>query len=698
MTTEGKSGIDRVRAMGEAAEELPPLDPAPAEEPPATGYGGRGSDEQDGFALPEDCPVVALGVCGDTYYYLDELKQLRPLAAKEHSRLQLMSLFGRDVDFVYKTWPRLTPVKGSNPPRFETTGWKPELAAEALMMAAATNGPWSPFEKVRGRGAWLGGAGELVLHCGDVLYIIEGGGDRGRPDRDSGPSSAANPAPAAPIWREAGPGLFERKIYPTEGGTLRPNREPQPAGPKGPGDRLLRLFATWHWRRAELDPYLLLGWCCAAMMGGALDWRPLAWVTGGFGTGKSTLQDALKWLFGDEGILRSSDATAAGVRQTVGQASLPVALDETEAEEDNRKMNALVKLARDAASGSLSVRGGSDHAASSFTVRSCFLFSSILIPPLLPQDRSRIAVLQLLQLVVGAERPRITQRGMQAIGGKLLRRLVQQWQRWPETFNAYRDTLARAGHSARGQDVFGTLLAAADLALNDQAPSGDELSAWEEKLRAHEVAETDGIADDSRACLAYLMTSTLESPHDRTRQTIGWWVLRAHGHPSVYERNEEALLSQVRTASQVLSTIGLKLRTLRAGSFLAVANQHAGLQRIFAGTQWGGRPGADGVWKQSLGRLAVEAWQLNKQTDFAGVNIRSTYLTLDLCLPSAPSAPSQDNGSAAASPHDEAEQAPAAGGERRAADADQDDGQEGGQEHLGFDPSLGPDPSPGARP
>ena len=37
MTTEGKSGIDRVRAMGEAAEELPPLDPAPAEEPPATG-------------------------------------------------------------------------------------------------------------------------------------------------------------------------------------------------------------------------------------------------------------------------------------------------------------------------------------------------------------------------------------------------------------------------------------------------------------------------------------------------------------------------------------------------------------------------------------------------------------------------------------------------------------------------------------
>lgn len=672
MTSDGKSGIDRVRAMGAAEQEPPPLERPQDPDGFDRMHGGDGG-APDGQALPEDCPVVPLGVSGDTYYYLDELKQLRPLAAKEHSRLQLMSLFGKKKEFYYENWPRLTPVKGSKPPRFETTGWKPELAAEALMTAAAIKGPWSPFEKVRGRGAWSNAGGELILHCGDVLYIVP-----------------AKPKEEGLPWTEEQPGLVERKIYPTEGGTLRPHLEPQPAGPKGPGDKLLRLFGTWHWRRAELDPYLLLGWACAAMMGGAIDWRPLAWVTGGFGTGKSTLQDGLKWLFGDEGILRSSDATAAGVRQTVGYASLPVALDETEAEEDNRKMNALVKLARDAASGSLSVRGGSDHQASSFTVKSAFLFSSILIPPLLPQDRSRIAVLELLQLVVGAERPRITQRGMQQVGSKLLRRLVQQWGRWPETFNAYRDTLARAGHSARGQDVFGTLLAAADLALNDLPPSADELSAWEEKLKAHEIAETDGIADDSRACLAHLVTSTLESPHDRKRETIGWWILRAHGHQLAYERNEEALSVQIKSAGQLLQTIGLKVTSrLDAGvstTYLAIANQHAGLAKLFTATQWGGRPGADGVWKQSLGRLAEKATQLNQQVWF-GHNIRATLLPIALCLPTPRPAASQD-GSAAASAHGVTEDTEDQGRERSAADASQ-------QEGLAFDPSLSPDPGPG---
>jgi hypothetical protein len=95
---------------------------------------------------------------------------------------------------------------------------------------------------------------------------------------------------------------------------------------------------------------------------------------------------AIKHMFGPRGLLQSSDATAAAIRQIVGQASVPIALDEAESDEDNRSINKLVKLARDAASGSEAMRGGSDHNASRFTVRSPFMFGSILIPPLLPQD------------------------------------------------------------------------------------------------------------------------------------------------------------------------------------------------------------------------------------------------------------------------------------------------------------------------
>ncbi|MEO5375570.1 MAG: hypothetical protein H7840_15085 [Alphaproteobacteria bacterium] len=61
-------------------------------------------------------------------------------------------------------------------------------------------------------------------------------------------------------------------------------------------------------------------------------------------------------------------------------------------------------LARDAATGSLAVRGSSDHEAASFIVRSCFLLGSILIPPLSPQDRSRFVVCELDQLT--GDRPK----------------------------------------------------------------------------------------------------------------------------------------------------------------------------------------------------------------------------------------------------------------------------------------------------
>ena len=115
------------------------------------------------------------------------------------------------------------------------------------------------------------------------------------------------------------------------------------------------------------------------MLGGALEWRPMVWVAGDKGTGKSTLQKVVKGVFGRGGLIPAVDASAAGLWQSLGHSSLPVALDEVESEEDNRRNNNLLKLARVAASGGQMLRGGSDHKQASFTVRSCFLFSSILI-------------------------------------------------------------------------------------------------------------------------------------------------------------------------------------------------------------------------------------------------------------------------------------------------------------------------------
>lgn len=636
-------GLDNVRRLRDARIDAP----GTSEEPPPPG------DEEDPLAtekrffLPEGCPVAALGLKGDVCYYLDQLKQLRELKFKDHSRLNVQGLFGRLADpLLYRYWPRRSQDK--NTQEWITTGWKPELAAEALMSACAKEGVWQPFEKVREAGAWRGPSGELLLHCGDQLLI------------------APNEPPVSgqPHWRVAELGLVEfpveteetdgtkrqrtyRYVFPTTPATARPHPKPQAFGKDGPGDKLLGLLESWNWRRKDIDAVLLLGWIGAAMIGGALNWRVMAWITGGHGTGKSSLQELVKWLQGENGMLQTSDPSAAAVRQILKFASLPVAIDEGEPEsgDSGRKMQALIKLARDAMTGALTIRGGQDHQAVSFIVRSCFLFSSILIPPLLPQDRSRMAILELGQLAEDVKPPAITERGMNELGERLRRRLVDQWHRMADTLVCYRLAMAEAGHSARGQDVFGTLLACAHLMLYDQEPDSDILDGWKAKLAASDLAELQGGLSDEAACLQYLLSTPYENAHDRRRYPIGHWVGRAAQWPG-FDNLEMEYLDAARTH---LHLMGLKLVTHENKLWLAIANCHQGLSRIFEGSHWAGRPGTQGVWVQALRRLPHF---VPKKALWFGVPSKATLIPLEICMPVGESPPDQNQSTAGRSQGD----------------------------------------------
>jgi hypothetical protein len=603
--TEGLGNVRRLRRN--SIDAAPPAPAAPGEED------GAGQGEMT--FLPYGCPVLPIGVNGDVCYYLDQLGQLRELKARDHSRLNLQQMFGRKKDLLYEFWPRKSQDKTTL--GWITTGWKPELCAEALMGECGKLGVWSAEERVRGAGAWKGRDGELILHCGDELLV----------------TAVQDDAAAEAAWARIAPGLVGGLVYPAGPPGMKPHGVAQPGGPRGPAAEMLALLETWNWRRKDIDAHLLLGWIGAAMLGGALGWRVVAWITGGAGTGKSTLAEILQWVMGDNGLLRTSDSSAAGIRQTLKYASRPVALDESESDEDNRKMQALIKLARDAASGSIGYRGGQDHEASAFTVRSCFMFSSILIPPLLSQDRSRMAVLELDKLREGVPAPSTTERKIAELGTKLLRRLLMQWRRFPGTLEAYRAAMATAGHSARGQDVFGTLLACADLLLADELPETDVLAGWTQRLEASKLAEIEGTMSDENACLAYLLSTQIDNSRDRVRQTLGQWIAAAAGTGDPAWTTEEfnALKATVRNAEKLLLDYGIKLVTdLGTGiQYLAIANIHRGLSKIFENTQWGARPGTQGVWVQSLRRLPHLR---DNKTYWFGSQSKATLIELKLCL------------------------------------------------------------------
>jgi hypothetical protein len=548
------------------------------------------------ITFPPDCPIEPLGINGDDVYFLDQKRQLAVLKSDKLNMGTIRALFGNLQELKYAYWPRFS--KPDENGRCKVNGWRPEQAADCLYAEASRKGLWDVLERVRGPGCWRDADGKLVMHCGDLLF-------------------------------HDGQAMTPRQI----------GRHVYPSAPAGPHpmmktattkeiEQLLTLLKTWSWRRPDVDPYLLLGWIGASIMGGALKWRPLVWVTGDKAMGKSTLHDVIKGVLGPGGIVNSTDATAAGLWQTVGHASIPVALDEIEAEQDNRKAQNIIKLARQAASGGQTLRGGSDHKNASFTVRSCFLFSSILIPPMLGQDISRMAVLELDKLPEKAKPPSLDEKMLEQIGAAIRARIMQQWDRFPDLLLTWQTQLVQAGHSGRSADQFGTLLACYDLLTSDYEPDTEAKEKWSLRLAKQGLAECEQDIADHERCISYLMTTQLDLYRSGERRTVGSWIIQAAGKDKVNYHTKD-----IEDANKALGNVGLMVKELStrgaSGGFkyhvLYVANDHQGLAGLFANSHWSGNSGTNGVWVQAMRR--VKGAQADQQR-FNGLKKRCTAIPL----------------------------------------------------------------------
>lgn len=579
------------------------VDAAPGAELDDNGGGGTGAVGKRKF-LPEDCPVKAVGTEGGVYYFLSALGELRALKADQVANKHIVGLFAPASDYLLEQWPRKKEVKtidqdtGEEKTEWIVTGWRTDDVSMLLMDSAASLGVWNAREKVRGRGGWQADDGSLVLHAGDRVLL---GGS----------------------WRR--PGLYEGLVYPTQPASPRPAKAiPDRAGALAPklveylekrgaeadehssaGELLLELFKCWRFARPMVDPMLLLGWNAGAIYGGALDYRPLAWLTGDKATGKSALQKAIGLLHGN-GILQSPDATEAAVRQILGQQSLPVAIDEAEADEDNRKMLALVKLARLAATSQGNIlKGGQDHQGHEFRATSCFLFSSILIPPIPPQDKSRLAVLEMEEIEAGAREPPLDKRELAELGAIVRRTMAERWPMWPARLAAFRNAMIDVGgHQGRVADQFGSLLAAAHLLQFEEAPSAGYLEAWGHKLSLGQLTEVNDNTAESDRCIGYMVTKQVQLGRGGERRQVSEWLLDCIKRPDTgrgfVDDTDSAEIR--RKAREAIGRLGLRIveatsKGVPGVVYVAVASEHQGLAELFQGSRWGAS-----VWAQALRR------------------------------------------------------------------------------------------------
>jgi hypothetical protein len=567
--------------------------------------GGDGGGKSFTLRLPDDCPVRPLGVKGRNIYYLDGAAQLIELSDKEHGRLPLTHLFGGNLNYLTANWPSYGKGGAVSGPAFE-------LVAASLTQAAFRRGRWDARDKVRGRGCWLSPDGELIVHCGDRVLVGQ---------------------------RDHAPGEVDGMIYPADERIMPPATPAEiRAAQDGPGAgaQLLTLLRQWNWKRPDIDPVLLLGWVGAAFLGASLRWRPMIFLVGDRATGKSTLHEVLKGVFGSW-LLWSDDSTEAGISSALSLDSLPVGIDEAEHDPNSSNGERLMTLARRAAGGGTKRRGTTGHESREFTARSAMIFSAINPIPMRDSEMSRFGILQLRPLPKGAKRPDLNALMLGQIGRRCLARLIGEHDQLERRFRFFADVLHAGGHEGRGQDTYGVLLAVAETLLGADhealgVPFGDEVSRWGHLMAAAQLDETADSKTNWRRCLDHLMTVPVDAWRGGSRLTVGAVLEDWH---SGLERgfNTESDDLSTAQAQKLLRMAGLKLRPPTGHDDewrLFIPNNHDMLKRLFKGSDWYGGP-SNGGWKLAL-QQAPDAFWKKDHGRCAGTVTWGTVFLISECI------------------------------------------------------------------
>jgi putative DNA primase/helicase len=536
---------------------LPPAggrqsEPGPAEDPVVE------PDLEDDTPDPgpaDSLPFRPLGFDHGTYYYLPKAAcQVTALTAAQHNKshfLQLASLEWWVGGF------------GDEKGRID---W--DSAQNAIMGACIAQGVYDP-SRLRGRGTWAD-SDRVILHLGNRLVI----------DGRSHPITKL-------------PRTF-RSLYCYENAKAI----------DGPGSDTLsdeaaldvRTIAERFRWEAPASANLLLGWIVLAPVCGALKWRPHIWITGGAGTGKTTILGSfMKPLLGGMFEGATGGTTEAGLRGQLRSDAIPVVFDELEQNElkDKMQVQNILSLARIASSeGGKIYKGTTNGGSNTFEIRSMFCVSSINVALIQRADLDRFCVLALrkdhMDKSDWAEfEQQILKTCTEENGRRLVARTIQQI----PTIRTNARTLAAALSRKFGQrfgDQYGTLLAGAwtlepggggQLDLQQATQWIDSMD-WESR-------EVDSGDADEMKCLNHILQAMVPVDGGRRVTLLELVQLASRG----------VLFTSSTSTDEVATILGRYGLRVISGD-LAVSNNNTALQALLRDTPWAGN-----AYRQALRRV-----------------------------------------------------------------------------------------------
>lgn len=542
------------------------------------------------------CPVQPLGHNDGRYYFVTPSGQLRDLVAKAlGNRQEIAALLEKSAKWAGRAFPKHNKDGDYVGPDIPRIG-------EWLMLECAKKGLFSP-DKVRGLGVWKDVRGGLIVHCGDKLLLSSG-------DRII----------------DAGQKLDDNWVYPAQP-PLPPQLRPALNDPAKSADMKMVYDHLKSWNFLDtLGPHICLGMMGLVGICGALERRPILWLIGDAGVGKTELLSLLTQMVGGiDHTLRSSDASAAYVRAALQGAARPFFLDEMEPGPRAAAAMELARLGFSADQAGVG-RASADQKAILQRITAQFIFGSILHPEPKPQDQSRIHFVELGPLSADAEAVEAftsRSRAIHALGPHMWARMIHGYPRFLENLLVYRGVLGASGHSRRLTDKFAPVLAAAETLLHDDvitaSVASDQISDW--GIDTPEVNDTE-----SDECLNHLMSCQVDTWRGGDRPTIGQMIEEILSNMSasadLYDEGK-------RMAERILPAYGLRLARENdhaPGPFkwLLVANKHTALSKLFRDTRW-----QSGVHRQALSRIpgAISGTRTGR---FAGAVTRFVKIPLDI--------------------------------------------------------------------
>ena len=419
---------------------------------------------------------------------------------------------------------------------------------------------------IRGAGAWLEGK-KLILNTGSHL-IIDG--------------------QQCDLYQEDTEYVYEKKAHV-------PYQTEDPIQDASP---LLDLLAHLDF----VDPgykYLLAGWLMLAPFGGGLDWRPHVWLTGAKGAGKSYIMERIVYpMTGDYGVKALGSSTSAGLRQKLGNSSLPVMIDEAEGDTQKKRetLEDTLSMARQSCSGSENsadiLHGTQDGGGTNWIVKSMFFFASIGPGLSHGADRSRVSLLKL-------KTPRSSDEKRRAENFKLLQKkeglLTAMWVKsfhartlkiFPELLKCceiFREQVSSIMGNRRNGDQYGSLLAGSYMLEHDEAPPASIAKEYLSQFKFLTEEDPSG-KDDEELCLDEIMSYKVQI--GETKYSIGVWLsVWFSRHDGSFDRLDYSDLEgvEVKRIKRELEDHGVKPMS---GGTVQVALGHPALQRILSKTAW----------------------------------------------------------------------------------------------------------------